>query len=135
MSPTKPAAPRSRDAGRKAPAATPKPRGRGRPSTGKDDNMNIRVDPAARAVWRNAAETKQQRESEFVRQGLDAWASVTLQAHELGMDARTLIDEAIEDRCRVRAALAELRRATLSATEQRVLRILDPADWAKRFGA
>lgn len=110
------------------------PRNRGgRPSTGKNINLNLRVDPAARATWQEAAGISGQIESDWVREGLNAWASITKKADELGVNARALVDESIEDRSRVRAALAELRRSTLSTVEQRVLRILDPAEWTRRF--
>lgn len=105
----------------------------GRPSTGKNINLNIRVDTAARTRWQEAAKISGEIESAWVREALDAWASITEKANALGANPRTLVDEAIEDRDRVRAALAELRRATLSTTEQRVLRVLDPAEWARRF--
>ena len=111
---------------------TSKSRG-GRPSTGKSANLNIRVDPAARTRWQAAVEISGQVESDWVREGLAEWASITKQAHELGVNARELVAEAVEARNRVRAALAELRRSTLSSAEQRVLRILDPAEWARRF--
>lgn len=119
---------------KKAASPDTAPKKRGRPSTGKNANLNIRVDPAARATWQAAAETSGQVESEWVREGLDTWAAITHQAHELDVNARELITEAIEARSRLRAALAELRRSSLSPTEQRVLRILDPAEWVRRFG-
>ena len=124
----------------KKPASTPSrsdaPRNLGgRPSTGKNATLNIRVDPAARETWQKAATISGQKESVWVREGLDTWAAITEQADELGTNPRTLIDEAIADRSRARAALAELGRSSLSSTEQRVLRILDPAEWARRFGS
>jgi hypothetical protein len=45
------------------------------------------------------------------------------------------VAEALADQRRVRSALAELRASkTLSPTEERLLRILAPAEWSRRVG-
>ncbi len=119
-------------------AKKPAPRKRGRP-TSEDaarETFQLRVTTEQRTPWKDAATASAQTESEWARAGLDAWALVTKRATQLGADARTLVAEAIEDHARVRAAVAELLAVrSPSTTEQRLLRVLAPSEWARRHAS
>jgi hypothetical protein len=85
--------------------------------------------------WERAADDSKQSFSEWARDGLDAWLDVSARAAEVGTQPRILVAEALADQLRVRSALAELRASKiLSPTEERLLRILAPADWSRRLG-
>lgn len=139
MSPKKSAATAKRDPKKSAATATAK-RGPGRPidpdSISRDTPLHFRVGADKKARWEAAAAASAQKLSEWAREGLDAWIDVTHRAGELRANPRSLLAEALENHVRVRAAVAELRDAkALSPTEERLLRILAPAEWARRSDA
>lgn len=98
--------------------------------------LQVRADAEERARWRSAAETTHQPESQWVREALDMWSDVTARASRAGVDAPSLVRDALENHAKARAAVAELQAAkVLSESEQRVLRILAPSEWAERYQA
>jgi hypothetical protein len=116
-------------------AATAK-RGPGRPVVGDEParkTFQLRVSDGQRAPWRDAAEKRKQGESEWAREGLDAWARVNARAAELNTDPDLLFDEALEAHARVRAVVDELRgKRALTEEEARIFRLLAPRDWQAR---
>lgn len=118
---------------------TPKPRRAGRPSLNEDaarETFQLRVSSAQRARWQVAADGAALSDSAWAREGLDAWVAVCERAAALGLEPRALVAEALEDHARVRAAVAEL--ATVKSpteAERRILRVLDPSEWARREAA
>jgi hypothetical protein len=113
----------------------PSTRKGGRPpiaSTPARETFQLRVTTEQRAPWQASALASGQSESEWAREGLDAWASFCARATELGTNPRELVDVALEDHARVRAAVAELATvSTLSPTESRLFRVLAPSEWAR----
>jgi hypothetical protein len=124
-------------AGRK-PGASRAP-GAGRPqdpdALRRDKPIQFRTPADKKERWERTANGLKQSFSEWARDGLDAWVDVSTRAAEVGMEPRILVAEALADQLRVRSALAELRESkTLSPMEERLLRILAPAEWSRRFG-
>lgn len=71
-------------------------------------------------------------EADWAREGLDVWMWLCDAAKKLNVNPDELAREAVEDHARVRAAVAELTPASsLSAREERVLRVLAPSEWAR----
>lgn len=119
----------------KATKKTPAPRRLGRPVSpaAARETFQLRVTGAQRQPWQDAAQSCHLTESEWAREGLDAWARVCRRAAELGLEPAGLVTDALEDHARVRAAVAELAAArSLSTNERRLLRVLAPAAWARR---
>jgi len=121
-------------------AAAPPKRGRGRPSEpdaiSHDKPIQFRAAADKKTRWEGAAAAAGQSFSVWAREGLDGWIDLTKRADQLAANPRTLLAEAYEDHLRVRQAVAELRGLkTLSPTEERLLRILAPAEWARRADA
>jgi hypothetical protein len=112
-----------------------RPRGAGRPpiaGTTARETFQLRVTSEQRAPWQASAAASGQSESEWARDGLDAWVRFCARAAELGTNPQQLVDAALEDHARVRAAVAELASVrSLSKTESRLFRILAPAEWAQ----
>ena len=112
-----------------------RPRGAGRPpiaGTTARETFQLRVTSEQRAPWQASATASGQSESEWARDGLDAWVRFCARAAELGTNPQQLVDAALEDHARVRAAVAELASVrSLSKTESRLFRILAPAEWAR----
>lgn len=110
-------------------------RGAGRPPTAGTparETFQLRVTTEQRAPWQAAALASGQSESEWARDGLDAWVRFCARAAEMGANPQQLVDVALEDHARVRAAVAELATTrSLSTTENRLFRILAPAEWAR----
>jgi len=134
MSPKKPTA-----AAKKSAAAAPK-RGPGRPTDPeafrRDKPVQFRAPGDKTERWEQAADAAGVSFSKWAREGLDAWIDVVTRAGELEVDPRTLLAEALENHGRVMAAAAALRGTkTLSKTEERLLSILAPTEWARRFGS
>ncbi len=115
--------------------AKPRPPQGGRPpiaGTAARETFQLRVSAEQRAPWQASAIASGQNESEWAREGLDAWERFCVSAAELGVKPRELVDLALEDHARVRAAVAELAAArTLSTTESRLFRLLAPSEWAR----
>ncbi len=110
-------------------------RRRGRPvsPTGARETFQLRVTADQRARWQAKAEARVQSESEWAREALDAWVTVCERAAAHGVEPSALFADALEAYGRVRAAIAELGAArALSTTEQRLLRVLAPTEWARR---
>jgi hypothetical protein len=100
----------------------------------KRGTFQLRVaDEQQRKRWQESAETQAQAESKWARDGLDAWVGVCARARELNANPRELLETALADHARVRAALAELLSArSISDTERnRLLRVLAPTEWAR----
>ncbi len=96
------------------------------------ETFQLRVTTEQRTPWHAAALASGQSESEWARDGLDAWVRFCARAAELGTNPQQLVDAALEDHARVRAAVAELASArSLSKTESRLFRILAPVEWAR----
>jgi hypothetical protein len=101
----------------------------------REKPVQFRTPADKKERWERSANDLEQSFSEWARDGLDAWVDVSTRAAEVGMQPRILVAEALADQLRVRSVLAELRTAkTLSAMEERLLRILAPAEWSRRFG-
>jgi len=120
-------------------ATAPPKRGPGRPTDPdalrREKPIQFRAPGEKKERWEQAAGAAGESFSEWAREGLDAWIDVVKRAGELEVNPRTLLGEVFENHGRVMAALAELRASkTLSKTEERLLRILAPAEWARRFG-
>ena len=110
-------------------------RGAGRPPLAgapARETFQLRVTTEQRSRWQTSALASGQSESEWAREGLDAWVRFCERAAEMGTNPQQLVDAAIEDHARVRAAVAELATArSLSTTESRLFRILAPTEWAR----
>jgi hypothetical protein len=110
-------------------------RGAGRPPIAgapARETFQLRVTTEQRARWQTSALASGQSESEWAREALDAWVRFCERAAEIGTNPPQLVDAALEDHARVRAAVAELATArSLSTTENRLLRILAPSEWAR----
>jgi hypothetical protein len=110
-------------------------RGAGRPPIAgapARETFQLRVTAEQRAPWQASALASGQSESEWARDGLDAWVRFSARAAEMGTNPQQLVDAALEDHARVRAAVAELATArSLSTTANRLFRILAPAEWAR----
>ncbi len=122
---------------KKPDAGTTTKRGKGRPSDpdaiSHDKPIQFRAGADKKTRWETAAATSGDSFSEWAREGLEAWMDLTKRADELGANPRVLLTEALENHLRVRGAVAELRQTkTLSPTEERLLRILAPVEWARR---
>ena len=101
----------------------------------KRSTFQLRVsDDRQRQRWQATAEAQAESESSWARDGLDAWVMVCTRARELGSNPRELLDAALEDHVRARAAVSEIAGSkSLSETEKdRLLRILAPTEWARR---
>jgi hypothetical protein len=85
------------------------------PIAGKkaEETFQFRVTREQRAPWQASAEAWKLSESEWARGGLDAWVKVCDCAAQLGVNPRELVDVALADHVRVRAAIGELARASL----------------------
>lgn len=115
-------------------------RGVGRPidpdALRRDKPVQFRAPGDKKERWEQAAGAAGESFSKWAREGLDAWIDVGTRAGELEVNPHSLLTEALENHGRVMAAVAELRGVkTLSKTEERLLRILAPAEWARRFGS
>ena len=112
---------------------------RGRPPRASEparETFQFRVTAEQRAPWQAAAEVRGQSESEWARDGLDAWVVLCERAAELGVEPRDMVPEAIEAHARVRAAVDELAGGrTLTTREARLLRVLAPMAWARARAA
>jgi hypothetical protein len=110
-------------------------RGAGRPPIAgapARETFQLRVTTEQRARWQTSALASGQSESEWAREALDAWVRFCERAAEIGTNPQQLVDAALEDHARVRAAVAELATArSLSTTENRLFRILAPSAWAR----
>jgi len=94
---------------------TSEPDPRGRPPIADrkaETTFQFRCTEEQRAPWQGSAQACGLKESEWARRGLDAWVRVCDQAAELGVDPRELVEHALSDHVRVRAAIAELARAS-----------------------
>jgi len=90
----------------------------GRPpiaGTAARETFQLRVTTEQRAPWQSSAAARGQSESEWARDGLDAWVRFCDRAAQLGMDPRELVDVALSDHARVRDAIDQLVRAELRA--------------------
>jgi hypothetical protein len=88
----------------------------GRPpkaGTAARETFQLRVTTEQRVPWQASAEARGQSESEWARDGLDAWVRICNRATQLGMDPRELVDVALTDHARVRDAIDQLARAEL----------------------
>src|SRR3954470_5481739 len=85
------------------------------PIAGKkaEETFQFRVTKEQRAPWQASAQAWKLSESEWARSGLDAWVKICDCAAELGANPRELVDAALADHVRVRAAINELARATM----------------------
>jgi len=119
--------------------AEPAKRGRGRPPspTAKREQFQFRATKTDQEPWRKSAEAMHQDNSDWARNGLDAWVTVCDRARDLGVNPQDLIKAALEDHARVRAAVAELlaARSPMSKVEARVLRVLAPLEATKKTGS
>jgi hypothetical protein len=110
-------------------------RGAGRPPIAgapARETFQLRVTTEQRTRWQTSALASGQSESEWAREALDAWVRFCERAAEIGTNPQQLVDAALEDHARVRAAVAELATArSLSTTENRLFRILAPSEWAR----
>src|SRR5438309_1199148 len=75
--------------------------------------VRFRVTKEQRAPWQASAEAWKLSESEWARGGLDAWVKICDCAAQLGVNPRELVDVALADHVRVRAAIGELARASV----------------------
>jgi hypothetical protein len=110
-------------------------RGPGRPPSPDraTETFQLRTTPEQRAPWAESARASGQTESEWARDAFNAWVLVCTRAVELGANPQALLDAALDDNARIRAAIVELEHArALSTTEDRVLRVLSPVAWARR---
>jgi hypothetical protein len=110
-------------------------RGPGRPPSPDRaaETFQFRTTSEQRAPWAQSAHDNGQTESEWARDALNAWVHVCTRAAELGTNPQALLEAALDDNARIRAAIVELEHArSLSTTEDRVLRVLSPAAWARR---
>lgn len=109
---------------------------RGAPSLGDAaarETFQFRVTSAQRAPWRAAAERRGKSESDWAREGLDAWVTASARAAELKTDPDLLFSEALDAHARVRAVVDELRaKRTLTDEEARIFRLLAPREWQSR---
>jgi uncharacterized protein (DUF1778 family) len=118
----------------KATAAPPAAKRRGRPPSPNpaSEPLQLRATPDQRAAWRAASAASSQSESEWVRDGLAVWIRICARAAELGTNPDELAIAALDDHARVRAAVAELVAVrSRSTTEDRLLRLLAPSEWAR----
>jgi hypothetical protein len=109
-------------------------RGPGRPPIDNParNTFQLRVTVGQRRSWHEAARAAGQTESEWAREGLDAWMIVSGHAAELGVNPIDLLRAALDDHARVRAAVAELASVpSRSPGEDRVFRLLAPAAWSR----
>jgi len=137
MSAKKDPAPK-RGAGRpKAPARKRAP-GAGRPmdpeGMRREKPIQFRAFGEDKERWEGSARDARVSFSKWARDGLDAWTKLVTHATELGISPETLLADLLENHARVRSAVTEFGVSReLSKTEERVLRILAPAEWARRF--
>ena len=85
------------------------------PIAGKkaEETFQFRVTKEQRAPWQASAKAWKLTESEWARSGLDGWVKVCDCAAQLGVSPRELVDQALTDHVRVRAAISELARASV----------------------